>query len=740
MRQIKSLKKTITVICLVAFSSMLHSQNFTRWDSIPVQVNNLTLKYPWCGGLNNAQIFRIDIDGDGLKDLFTYDKTSLKWRTYINTGGVGMYHFTYAPQYEYRFPGPFSNWVQLFDFNCDGKEDLFTFKNGYIQVWKNNYSPASGLTFSLYESHLPAKFAHNTLSDILISAQTYPAFCDVDNDGDLDLLVYGTEVDYYQNMAVENDHRCDTLDLTYSDKCWGKFSSFGNPTHNTLTFGISCRSNGMPPDTLSAQKHSGQSILAIDLNGDNVKDVLIGDVIQNNITAAYNTGSATSANFTSQDTAFPSYNIPLALFSMNVCHYVDIDNDTVKDLIVSPFQSAVSNDFTSVYYYKNTGTNPHPVFNFQQNNFLQAEMIEVGEGAAPVFFDYNGDGLQDLVVGNFGYFNPSYGNGFQTNLSLYKNTGSATMPQYTLVTRNYCGIDSLGIAGIYPAFGDLDGDGDDDMILGQENGHLLYFNNSAGAGNPCVFKLVSSFYDSIAVGQYSTPQIVDVNRDGKLDLLIGKRNGALSYYQNTGTIINPQFSPTATNSNFGSVYVTKSGFVTGYSVPCLYTVAGKYELVVGSESGHLYQYNNIDGNLSGAFTLTDSSFANIWEGLRAVPNLKDINGDGSPDIGNYSGGLSLYKGDLQLSVQNKLLQQPKLLIWPNPSNGLVNFHCSYTGQPDTLTCGIYNVIGELVHEIKITDNHQDFSFDASSLPQGIYFCKLIINHRTTLVEKLVIEK
>jgi hypothetical protein len=187
--------------------------------------------------------------------------------------------------------------------------------------------------------------------------------------------------------------------------------------------------------------------------------------------------------------------------------------------------------------------------------------------------------------------------------------------------------------------------------------------------------------------------------------------------------------------------VTKSGFVTGYSVPCLYNVAGKYELVVGSESGYLYHYTNIDGNLNGSFTLTDSTFANIWEGLRGVPNLKDINGDGALDIvvGNFSGGLSLYKGDVHLSVQNTNFPQPEFRLWPNPSSGLVNFHWSYNGQPNTLSCGIYSVIGTLIQEIRVPDNQKDFSFDSSLLPAGIYFCKLSINH-TILVEKLVIEK
>ena len=55
-------------------------------------------------------------------------------------------------------------------------------------------------------------------------------------------------------------------------------------------------------------------------------------------------------------------------------------------------------------YYKNTGLNNFPDFVYQQNNLLQDNMIELGEGAYPVFFDYDNDGLKDLFISNYGNF------------------------------------------------------------------------------------------------------------------------------------------------------------------------------------------------------------------------------------------------------------------------------------------------------------------------------------------------
>jgi len=68
---------------------------------------------------------------------------------------------------------------------------------------------------------------------------------------------------------------------------------------------------------------------------------------------------------------------------------LDVDNDSIKDMIVSPFDGSqnVSEDYKSCWFYKNTGTNSSPVFKYQANNFLQGDMIDVGSGAIPVLYD-----------------------------------------------------------------------------------------------------------------------------------------------------------------------------------------------------------------------------------------------------------------------------------------------------------------------------------------------------------------
>ena len=132
-------------------------------------------------------------------------------------------------------------------------------------------------------------------------------------------------------------------------------------------------------------------------------DLVLGDVSFTNLTLLINGGSAPNTNsaMISQDNSFPSNTIPVNLKLFPAAFYLDVDFDGIKDLVVSGNAKNISQNETSVYFYKNTGANNAPNFNFQSKSFLQEEMIEHGLGSYPVIADVNNDGLQDLIIGNF---------------------------------------------------------------------------------------------------------------------------------------------------------------------------------------------------------------------------------------------------------------------------------------------------------------------------------------------------
>ncbi len=95
-----------------------------------------------------------------------------------------------------------------------------------------------------------------------------------------------------------------------------------------------------------------------------------------------------------------------------------------------------------------------------------------------------------------------------------------------------------------PTLGDLDGDGDLDIIVGQLNGSFRYFQNTGTATTGTFVELTggSSPVSSITGGWLSAPGLGDLDHDGDLDLVVGTHPGDFWYYKNTGTAKSPVFT------------------------------------------------------------------------------------------------------------------------------------------------------------------------------------------------------
>ena len=166
-------------------------------------------------------------------------------------------------------------------------------------------------------------------------------------------------------------------------------------------------------------------------------------------------------------------------------------------------------------------------------------MIEVGSGAHPILFDYNNDGLQDLIVANYGYYIES-GN-YNSQLALYENTGTLSNPEYEWITNDYADLGTINFENnISPTFGDLDNDGDLDMLVGDSDGKLHLLNNIFMTGESNFFINTVDYFD-IDIGSFASPFLVDLDRDDDLDLIIGSRQGNIYHYENQGSINDAEF-------------------------------------------------------------------------------------------------------------------------------------------------------------------------------------------------------
>lgn len=716
------MKKSLILSVLLFYCSLLHGQTLFPDYRFKVVENADTLLFPFAGGLNSAIWTDIDLDGNTVMDLMAFEKTTGRVLPFLNSGTAGQVDYLFAPQFVNSIP-ELSEWVRSFDYDCDGDLDLFTYNVSYtfnslgegaIRVYRNDYSVGTGLQFTTVTNELIS--SQGTILELVpASPVNLPAFTDEDNDGDMDILTFSLSsnyVEFHMNFAMDSLGTCGGFLFHEDGDCWGSFKLSGVANMAILNNG--CLNIVSNDSTESTNFHSGSVLTAVDLGCDGDKDVINGDILGSNLLFLENGGTPGNALITAQDTAYPIYNVPVDYFNLPGGYYIDADNDGKKDMIVSGF-GLIGEDYNNVLFYKNTTDNCSNVFQYIKDRLLVEDMIDVGTSSVPVFFDADNNGLMDLIVGNDYYYSVITTQKV-AHLAWYKNTGTATKPVFELITTDFANVSSLGILGAYPTFGDLDNDGDADMLIGNVNGDLIYFQNTGG--NPANFVFTTPAYQGIDVGANSMPQLIDVDRDGIIDLLIGERTGVINYYRNTGTAASPVF--TLVTSNFGGVNVLQVNAIQGNSSPVLYDNNGSYELLVGSEFGTLYHYINIDGNLSGTFTLVDTSYEDIYEPRRATPTRYDIDGDLLADllIGNYAGGLKLYTHDPNISVKD-VESKDELKPYPNPAGDFIRLDYKTTNSSCVEITGID---GRVFLSKKINNN---LIIDTHNLLPGIYILKLI---------------
>jgi hypothetical protein len=229
-------------------------------------------------------------------------------------------------------------------------------------------------------------------------------------------------------------------------------------------------------------------------------------------------------------------------------------------------------------------------------------------------------------------------------IKMYRNDGTTSVPSYTLVTGTgnpFNGVD-IG-SNSAPALVDIDNDGDLDAFIGEEYGGINYFHNDSGtftqvtgAGNP---------FNGVDVGYRSYSTFGDVDGDGDLDAFIGEVNGTITFYRNTGTVSTPTFSLVSGSDNpFNGVDVRY------FAAPVLADLDadGDLDAVIGEEDGILNYFRNDGTSGAPSFVETtgwDNPFNFKEVGFNSTPTLGDIDGDGDLDAfsGDYLGNIHFFR-------------------------------------------------------------------------------------------------
>ena len=748
------LKKNLVLLALVvtfgnqkvlAQLSAIH--DFNSIDSVLlISDKGDTLLYPFAGGLNSCQVMNMDMNLDGIDDILVFDRHGNRILPFIVSGSFPA-KLSLAPELAASFP-PIENWMQAIDYNIDGKKDIFTYTIGGIKVYRNDSE--NSLKFTLVTKPFLYSLQGTTLTNILVTNVDYPAITDIDADGDMDVLSFwalGTYVEWHRNTSMERFGNADSLTFEKSSSCWGHFAE--GIENNTIILNT-CASTGKSFQGNSSDdpKHTGSTLLVNDLNGDGLPDLAIGDVDFSSLVQLTNGGTLADARMASQTTNFPNSTNPVAINTFPAAMLADVNHDGQKDLLVSPFDPSLTKgeNFNSVSLYRNAGTNAKPEYQIVSKSFLQDQMLDLGSGAYPVFFDYNGDGLQDILIGNYGYsdscvFSPVNGLQcyFTSKIALLINEGTLTKPQFRLADRNIAQLDTLQIQSLIPSVADLDGDGDMDLVCGNSSGKLIYCENRALPGQPADFKLSDPPWAGIDVGDFSAPQLFDLDQDGLTDMVCGKRNGTLSYYKNTGSKQVAQF--TLITERLGNVDVTDTLLSNyGYSVPCFYNdKQGDIKLFTGSEYGKVFVYDQIKNNLEGIFRFA-GTLPGVKDGWRSGVAIGNLNNDTLTDmmVGNYSGGLRLFFGktDKIFGIWERAKQKSSALrITPNPAVNEVSIDIYSELEIKTENLVIQGIEGKVVKRVSKVDF--PMLIDVSDYDNGIYLV-VVQTNKGMITGKIVV--
>jgi len=647
--KLNSLSLTLGIKRKIALASMAGFMTLGAQAQIEFERSGLgseTQTFPSLGIIAHSTPIFVDLDNDGDQDLVVGDDYE-QIKYYINEDN--LFTEQLGEDNPFRDIRNTDLAPAFIDADEDGDLDLVvgTSRSGLLYYSNEN------LVFTL-ESGDNSPF--ETISENLNF--TYPTFGDVDADGDIDLIVgerYGT-IKYFTN-----DNNIFTEEV-----------GDNNPFSEVSSF--------LPQPVL------------VDFNADGNLDLVLPS--QSEIEYFENNGDNAFTERLDNENPFNDINsLVNARSSEKALGFIDIDTDGDLDLYVG------SSEGNLEYLQNNDGVF---VTEVAPSN-LDIDLIDVGFNSSPFFADVNNDGEDDLVIGNR-----------QGTFNVYDRANG--LAELTGENNPLDNID-IGIQAV-PAFTDLDTDGDQDLIIGNNSGELSYYINEAGIFTEQVDG--DNPFSDITVSERSMPFFADIDEDGDQDLILGEYYGEVRYYTNDDNVFTEQTGANNPFDSFGSDLDLTSVSLVDLDED------GDQDLLLGEAYGDILYYTNIDG----VFTLqTDDN--NPFSGLattgsQSTPSFTDIDDDGDLDLfmGSNSGKIFEFRNvdnDLTGLLDFNSSKETSLNIYPNPATSTIN---TEEGNLE-----IVDALGNLILNTESTGK-----VDISSLDSGIYIVTQNGKRTTLIVE------
>jgi len=475
--------------------------NFTNQLSENDSINILDNEFVY----NGSGVALGDLDGDGLDDIFLTGN-QVDNKLFLNKGQLKFIDISADAGINKPDSLLWSSGVSIIDINLDGKQDIYICNTFY----KNPDRRRNLLYINQGNNDNGNPLFKEMAEDYGIADTTYSShaqFFDYDNDGDLDLFIGVNRIEGInpsQFSPLEDDGTSLSRDRLYKNN-WDENGA--HPVFKDVSEEAGIRFHGY-----------SHSTLIHDFNEDGWMDIYVANDFLSNDLIYINNQDGTYTN--RAEDIFKHF----SLSSMG-SDIVDINNNGHMDIFTSEMQpyynkrkklfqgpsSYQKEIFTKKYNYAsqytrntlqlNLGINPETGLPIFGDTGMFAGIQETDWSWAPLFADYDNDGWQDLFITNgfpkdvtdrdFGDFRITASRlvskekliaaipEIKIPNFMFRNTGDLNFEDVT---------DSWGLNfGTYSngaAYGDLDNDGDLDLVINNINDPVLLMENRLSQINP----------------------------------------------------------------------------------------------------------------------------------------------------------------------------------------------------------------------------------------------------------------
>jgi len=462
------------------------------------------------------------------------------------------------------------------DVDYDGDQDLLAGTgNGCITFFRNIGTPTTPAWRFVTDEYPSTVSGATSGPGIDVGSYAAPTFADIDADDDYDMFIGNSDgyVAFYRNIGTREE----AVWMLVTDDYLG-------------------------PSVIG----SAQPVLA-DVDDDGDLDFFVGSNYE--ISHWRNDGAPTAPSWTLVTRRYANiYESSSGLAPV----FADLDEDGDLDMLLGW-------KYGPIRTYTNLGTPSSPVWARTADDTCP---LDLGGYSTPALGDWDDDGDLDMLVGDY-----------HKRVRMLRNEGGQWDGGRWTDVGLVAGIDPDDLYHAAPALVDIDADGDLDLFVGEDDGMMDFLTNLGSPTNPN-WTLTATGYEGFDVGTHAKPTFGDLDGDGDYDLLLGEKYGRLRFYENTGTSSSPSWALPD--------YYFESIDVGDYSAPHLTDLDGDLDpdLLIGDDDGRIWAYENNGGAFT-LLTQAYGAASPDDYAAPAMGDLND-DGWPDLVIGSLAGGLQVY--------------------------------------------------------------------------------------------------